>query len=75
MGCGENQVYDEVFRVCVCSNGAYKKEDGSCITCPAKMVLVDDSCECIYNYFEASPGVCRPCVRETDGPNCKRNIF
>lgn len=61
--CGINQVYDDVYKVCLCSNGTYKKDDGTCVTCPSRMVLIDNQCSCIFNYYEAGPGVCKPCLR------------
>lgn len=73
--CGTNQVYDSASNLCVCKLGTFKSESGSCISCPAKMAYINGNCECIFNYFESSVGVCSRCLRESDGPKCRRNVF
>lgn len=72
--CGVNQVYDNIYKTCQCASGTFKNDYGVCIQCPPKMALLNNSCECIFNYFEVSPGVCQRCLRDTDGPKCKRNL-
>lgn len=71
--CASNEVYDDVLKICVCVSGAFKNSKSVCVKCAAKMALFEDKCECIFNYYESS-GVCKRCIRETDGPKCKRNL-
>ena len=69
-----NEIYDDLTKSCVCKDGTYERSDGSCVGCPPKMILINDSCECAFNYYEDA-GVCKRCRRETDGPKCKRNLY
>ena len=75
VSCGTNKVYDPVYKICVCELGSFKADDGSCVKCAPKMAYINGQCQCIYNYFEESPGICKRCLRETDGPRCRRNVF
>lgn len=72
--CTSNEVYNDLLKVCVCVSGTFKNSKSTCVKCAAKMALFEDQCQCIFNYYESNPGVCKRCVRETDGPKCKRNL-
>lgn len=75
MACEDLKVFDSISGLCVCQAGTFKADDGSCVKCPVKMSYVRGKCECIFNYFESSPSVCSRCLKETDGPKCRRNNF
>ena len=73
--CGENMEYDEIEKKCVCKPNTFETETMECVVCPRKLVYEDGGCECIFNYFLNSSGNCEKCVRDSDGPKCRRIIL
>ena len=71
--CGANQIYDEKKGRCKCSGSSFKADDGSCVICPPNMAYFNSKCQCLFNYFEISPGGWQKCRKDTDGPKCRKN--
>lgn len=74
--CSANQSYDALQGRCICVSTAFEADDGSCVECPKKMAYIKGKCDCIFNYyFNSVEGRCKKCIRDTDGPKCRRIVF
>ena len=76
VACGNNQVFSSETNKCVCSGNTFESESGrECIKCPAKMSYEGGKCQCIFNFYEASPGMSKRCEKKEDGPRCRTVII
>ena len=73
--CTGNQVYSSELNKCVCRRNTFETDHGECVECAPKMVFNKGKCECIYNYYKNRYGDCEKCLRDTDGPKCRRVVL